>query len=85
MIWASFFTRAAEKNLRKIPDKDLGYIQKALEQMIQNPFFGDVVKLEHQAGAYRRRVGNWRIFFDADSLERTITITAIERRTSNTY
>jgi mRNA-degrading endonuclease RelE of RelBE toxin-antitoxin system len=49
------------------------------------PFQGDIVKLEGQEDRYRRRVGSFRIFFQADKTNRTVAISAIVRRTSTTY
>jgi mRNA-degrading endonuclease RelE of RelBE toxin-antitoxin system len=53
--------------------------------MSQNPFTGDVRRLSNQPSAYRRRVGNWRIFFDVNYGQRLIAVVAIERRTTMTY
>jgi mRNA-degrading endonuclease RelE of RelBE toxin-antitoxin system len=53
--------------------------------MEENPFHGDVAKLKGQDGTLRRRVGNWRIFFDVDFDRRIVKVLAIERRTSTTY
>ena len=50
-----------------------------------DPFGGDVQPLKGHPATFRRRVGNWRIFFDADRDHRTIDITDIVRRTSTTY
>jgi mRNA-degrading endonuclease RelE of RelBE toxin-antitoxin system len=58
---------------------------RALEEMGQDPFAGDVVRLTNQPTAFRRRVGDWRIFFDADTVARLVEVTAIERRTTTTY
>ncbi len=85
MAWAVVIAKSAEKKLRKIPSKDQHYILKALEDMEQNPFSGDVVRLKNQDGVLRRRVGHWRIFFEIDFDNRRVLISAIERRTSTTY
>ena len=58
---------------------------RALDEMQRNPFTGDVVRLTNQPAAFRRRVGDWRIFFDADTTARLVEVTAIERRTTTTY
>jgi mRNA-degrading endonuclease RelE of RelBE toxin-antitoxin system len=52
--------------------------------MEQNPFQGDIRKLQGLAG-FRRRVGNWRILFEVVLEQRHVVIAAIERRTSTTY
>ena len=53
--------------------------------MADDPFVGDVLKLEGEANLWRRRVGNYRIFFAVDTAAQSIAVTAIIRRTSKTY
>jgi len=48
-----------------------------------DPFSGDIKRL--QPSGWRRRVGNYRIFYDLLTGEKRIVVTAIERRTSTTY
>jgi mRNA-degrading endonuclease RelE of RelBE toxin-antitoxin system len=85
MTWSVVVARSAEKKLHKAPAKDQTFILKALGEMEENPFHGDIAKLKGQAGTLRRRVGDWRIFFDVDFDRRVVQILAIERRTSTTY
>jgi mRNA-degrading endonuclease RelE of RelBE toxin-antitoxin system len=53
--------------------------------MEQNPFTGDIQRLENQPTAFRRRVGDWRIFFDVYPEQRLVEVTDIVRRTTTTY
>jgi mRNA-degrading endonuclease RelE of RelBE toxin-antitoxin system len=53
--------------------------------MKKNPLEGDVRKLHGGLEGFRRRVRDWRIFFDLYSTEARVEITAIARRTSTTY
>jgi len=53
--------------------------------MAVNPFAGDFLKLKDEVRSFRRRVGNWRIFFDAYPEQRTVHVTDIMRRTTTTY
>lgn len=53
--------------------------------MTANPFAGDVKKLQGGLEGYRRRVGNWRVFFDVITSASRVVVTAIERRTTTTY
>ena len=52
--------------------------------MRRNPFAGDVARLQGQS-TFRRRVGNWRIFFDAYPRVHTLEVTDVLRRTTTTY
>jgi len=53
--------------------------------MEANPFAGDVASLQHQPTAFRRRVGDWRIFFDVYPDRRLVEVVDIRRRTTTTY
>jgi mRNA-degrading endonuclease RelE of RelBE toxin-antitoxin system len=50
-----------------------------------NPFAGDVRPLRKQPTAFRRRVGGWRILFDASPERRLIEVADVARRSSTTY
>ncbi len=50
-----------------------------------DPFAGDIQPLKNERAAFRRRLGDWRLFFDADPKTHTIEATDIERRTTTTY
>lgn len=85
MNWTIHVAKAARKQLLKLPAKDQARITAALQSMQTDPFGGDVVKLEGEGNRWRRRVGNYRIFFSIDIAARTVDVTAIVRRTSTTY
>lgn len=53
--------------------------------MEQDPFAGDVERLHTQVTAFRRRVGDWRLFFDVYPESRLVRVRYIERRTTTTY
>lgn len=53
--------------------------------MQRDPLGGDVARLAQQATSFRRRVGEWRVFFDLDLERRLVEIRFIERRTTTTY
>ena len=61
--------------LRKIPRHDAEAILKIIKLLPLDPYFGDIKKMKGYAGAWRRRVGNYRI----------VLVFRIERRTSKTY
>lgn len=53
--------------------------------MKESPLDGDVRALTDRAGEYRKRVGNWRIFFSLNKECTEVFIKIISRRTSKTY
>jgi mRNA-degrading endonuclease RelE of RelBE toxin-antitoxin system len=84
MEWTVVLAGPAQKSLRRIPTGDRTHILAALDEMQQDPFRGDIRKLQGLSG-FRRRVGNWRVFFEIIAERKHIVVTAIERRTSTTY
>ena len=53
--------------------------------MQKPPFAGDIVRLQGETNTWRRRVGNYRTFFEVSTQTRTVAILDIARRTSTTY
>jgi len=53
--------------------------------MRDDPFSGDIVRLKAQPTAWRRRVGNYRIFYDVYLDYRMVVVVAVKRRSSTTY
>ncbi len=84
MEWTVVLAGPARKSLKWIPAGDKTRILAALAEMQQNPFQGDIRKLQGLPG-FRRRVGDWRILFEVVLERRHVVIAAIERRTSTTY
>lgn len=82
--WVVVLAGPARKSLERIPPADRVRIRVALDEMETDPFQGDIKYLKGR-DTLRRRVGDWRIFFRLEPTQRTLYITAIERRTSTTY
>lgn len=54
--------------------------------MRADPFAGDLQRLaSHDRYSFRRRVGDYRILFNVDTVTRRIRVGAVERRTTTTY
>ena len=84
MDWTVVLAGPARKSLKRIPTSDKTRILATLAEMQQNPFQGDIRKLQGLRG-FRRRVGDWRILFEVVPERRHVVVAAIERRTSTTY
>lgn len=85
MTWRLQIAKRAGKALAKFPVKDQHRILAALTEMRGNPFSGDIVRLQSERSTWRRRVGNYRIFFDVYTQSLFVDVVEIERRTSKTY
>lgn len=84
MTWTIHIAKRAEKQLAKLPAKSRRLLVAALEEMRQNPFSGDSKRLTAERSTWRRRVGAYRIFFDAFPDRHHIDVLDIARRTSTT-
>lgn len=85
MNWTVLVAGPAKKQIARFPAKDRERITAALQQFSGDPFYGDVRKLEGKENRWRRRVGDYRIFFAIDRQCNTVTVSAVTRRTSTTY
>jgi mRNA interferase RelE/StbE len=85
MGWDVRVAQRARKALERAPQKDRRPIAAALDAMRENPFGGDIARLQNQPTAWRHRVGDWRIFFDLDMEQHIVDIVDVRRRRSTTY
>ena len=85
MDWEIFLDRQADKSLSRFPKTDRGRISDAIETMKINPYAGDLQRMGGKKDIWRRRVGNYRVFFEVRLAEKIIYVFEIKRRGSNTY
>ena len=46
---------------------------------------GDIEKMKGEINNWRKRIGNYRIFYEIIPKDKTIYVFHVERRASNTY
>ncbi|MGH6904966.1 MAG: type II toxin-antitoxin system RelE family toxin [Geminicoccaceae bacterium] len=85
MTWKLIFSNSARRNLRKLPLNDRRRIDRALDELALDPSLGDVLPLRNHPTEFRKRVGDYRIFFDLQRHQRLVWVHDILRRTSKTY
>lgn len=73
------------KNLKKVPKKEIKKILDAIEALPANPYSGDIQKMKGEVNVWRRRVGEYRVFYEISINENAIYVFWVERRTSKTY
>jgi mRNA-degrading endonuclease RelE of RelBE toxin-antitoxin system len=83
MTWQLLVSKSAQKELKRLPAKDQVSVEAALDALERDPFSGDIKRL--RPSEWRRRVGNYRVFYDLLLEEHLVVVTAIKRRTSTTY
>lgn len=64
---------------RLSPDMRSRILEK-IEGLLIDPPSGDIVKLQGARDEYRLRVGDWRVIFNRDAVERTVEIRAVHPR-----
>jgi mRNA-degrading endonuclease RelE of RelBE toxin-antitoxin system len=85
VTWKLIFSNSARRNLRKLPLDDRRRIDRALDELALDPSQGDVLPLRNHPAEFRKRVGDYRVFFDLERDERLVRVHDIVRRTSTTY
>ena len=83
--WVLQIDPKVEKALKKIPQNSAKRIISAFEQLPSNPYAGDIQKMKGEKNVWRRRVGEYRIFYEVLNSESILNVFHIERRTSTTY
>lgn len=83
--WELKIDNSVFKELSKFPKKDSIKIIEVMESLPFDPYTGDIQKIKGEKNSWRRRVGNYRIFYELRQKENIIHIIWTERRTSKTY
>jgi len=85
MKWNVKIAKRVLKEIKKFPKKDVNYILFALEEIVKNPYYGDIEKMKGEENVWRRRVGSYRIIYEIFSVKKFVWVFDIRRRTTNTY
>lgn len=85
MNWQVHIPKNIRKQIKKFPAHDHIYIAQALRDIAFNPWGGDIAKISGKDDSWRRRVGNYRIFYSLKKEIQLVEIKNIKRRTSHTY
>ncbi|HEX9756643.1 MAG TPA: type II toxin-antitoxin system RelE/ParE family toxin [Nitrospiria bacterium] len=72
--------KSVEKQLTKIPKKDLTRIDKIILSLTSNPFPQQIKQLHTKPKTFRIRQGDYRILYTVDDLRKEVTIFAIKHR-----
>lgn len=83
--WALKIDRGVYKDLSKIPKNHGLKILAVIEDLPTDPHFGDIQKIKGEEKLWRRRVGQYRIFYEILAQEKLINVLWVEKRSSNTY
>jgi mRNA interferase RelE/StbE len=70
LAYAVYLTRAAERDLERLPAAVQTRLAVAFQQLSENPRIADVIKLEGEDDLYRKRVGDYRLVFQLSDVPR---------------
>ena len=73
------------RTLKKLPTDERKRILEVIENLPNDPYVGDIEKMEGQDNSWRRRVSAYRIFYEILVPKKIILVFRVERRTSSTY
>ncbi|PKQ26291.1 MAG: type II toxin-antitoxin system RelE/ParE family toxin [Actinobacteria bacterium HGW-Actinobacteria-4] len=74
------FTRAAAKQLRKLPVADASRVLEAFRKLATVPRPRGSTRLAGEQSAWRIRVGNYRVIYDVLDVHLVVTIVRIGHR-----
>ena len=74
-----FVSRAAVKQLLKIPYKFRVRIEALIERLVKNPFPRSARKLSGRPG-YRLRIGDYRVLYYVDKRRKRIVVLSVAHR-----
>lgn len=83
--WLIRVPKRVAKTISRFPSQDQERIKDILHEFEIYPWRGDITKIKGEQNKWRRRTGNYRIFYAVYPEKRIVDITEIERRTSKTY
>lgn len=73
------------KALKKIPARYARRLFDAINLLPSDPYVGDIQKIKGEFNVWRRRVGEYRLFYKIITERQLILVFHVERRTSSTY
>lgn len=85
MNWEVRVPKGVRKQIKRLPMKDRGRVLDVFRALRTDPWSGDIEKIGGRDDLWRRRVGNYRIFYSINISERLMEVKGVERRTSSTY
>lgn len=83
--WVLQIDPSIQKTLKKIPTNYAKRILATIESLPANPYSGDIQKMKDEPNVWRRRLGEYRLFYEILQEKSVIHIFRIERRTTATY
>ena len=87
MNWTVRLSRDAAKQLQRLPKDRQRQVLQALNEMADDPYRGDVIRIQSGRfkGVLRKRVGRLRLIFSVDPQQKVVAVAAVLQRSEGTY
>ena len=85
MNWELQIPKKVVRQLKRFPRKESERLISNIQQLVFNPYAGDIEKMSGEDDLWRRRIGSYRIKYDVNIARKSIVIISVERRVSHTY
>ena len=83
--WELHIDDKVYKALKKFPKQEIKRITQAMRALPDDPYAGDLRKVRGEQDTWRRRIGEYRIFYEVHQTEKRIDVRWVERKGSKTY
>ena len=85
MSWTLIIDGDVRRYLKRISKDDAKRVFNIIQELVMNPYAGDIRKMEGEKNSWRRRIGPHRIKYEVRVKEKVIYVFDVERRASKTY
>jgi mRNA interferase RelE/StbE len=79
MTYTVFILRRAQRELQRLPKEDYDRVREAMRGLAHDPRPTGCLALTSRAG-WRIRVGDYRVIYEIDDVQRTVTIVHVGHR-----
>jgi mRNA interferase RelE/StbE len=80
MPWSVRFLDAARRQYLDLPERIRVQVGRKIESLEEDPFPAGLKRLKHREELYRVRIGDYRVLYSVNRLERIVTIFRIRHR-----
>jgi mRNA interferase RelE/StbE len=80
MVYSLLFHKKVKKFISELDHSQKNRMKEKLVSFAENPYVGDIIKVKGKKDVFRLRVGDFRILYIQDDIERAIYIVKIDYR-----
>lgn len=84
-MYQAKYAKRSQKQLKDLPRNEQVKILAKISKILEEPRKFGVKLIDTKPPIYRMRVGEYRIFFELDIPTKTMMVTDVLRRTTQTY